>query len=193
VIAARIGAMHVLTAVVVVAFADLLLRKTAGGLPTGNPAIRIVAYTILAATGGWMILHAVGRLQSRRRQVAGPGTSLVQDHLRGGMRTARVPAGGRESGLLAIAVGLVPCTGSILILSIAIANGVLWAGYLLVAAIAIGMTFTMALLAQGVILLNRTFVRDLRSNSLVPRLLELAGALAVTSFGLLLLGGTLLS
>ena len=105
---------------------------------------------------------------------------------------APVPATSSETGLLAFAVGLVPCTGSILILSFAIANGVLWAGYLLVAAIAVGMTITMTLLGLGAIGANRVIARRFATTRLTPGLLDVSGAAIVAGFGLLLLSASLL-
>ncbi|WP_027135447.1 nickel/cobalt transporter [Geminicoccus roseus] len=194
--AARIGTMHVVSAVVVVGFADFLLRRTFGGVPVELPAIRIVAYAVLTATGMWMLVQALRRLRPPPPSwPVNPGTSLVQAHL---ARTSTAPrpappVSPRENGWLAAAVGLVPCTGSILILSFALAHGVLWAGYLLVAAIALGMTLTMTLLGLGAIGLNRLLVGRSEGSLRAERALDLTGAALVTGFGLLLLGGALLS
>ena len=192
-LAARMGAMHVVSAVIVVAFADYLLRRTFGGIPTEAPAIRVTAYAVLTVTGLWMLRQAWRRYRFvPPAPPANPGTSLVQAHLARHRTAAPVLAIASETGFLAFAVGLVPCTGSILILSFAIANGVLWAGYLLVAAIAVGMTITMTALGLGAIGANRLIARRFASTRLTPGLLDVSGAAIVAGFGLLLLSASLL-
>ncbi|WP_159718686.1 nickel/cobalt transporter [Geminicoccus flavidas] len=194
--AARIGTMHVVSAVVVVGFADFLLRRTFSGVPTELPAIRIIAYAILTVTGLWMLTQAFRRLRPPAVPLpAKPGSALVRAHLAGptGVPPPAMPGSQRENGLLAVAVGLVPCTGSILILSFALANDVLWTGYLLVAAIALGMTLTMTMLGLGAIGLNRLLVWRSGRSGRAEQALDLAGAVLVTGFGLILLGGAALS
>jgi ABC-type nickel/cobalt efflux system permease component RcnA len=91
-------------------------------------------------------------------------------------------------------VGLVPCTGSLLILLYAIANDMLLVGLALVAAIALGMAITMGGLGL-VSVWARRFVLDRlersRPAALLTGALELAGAGLVTAVGGLLLAGSL--
>jgi ABC-type nickel/cobalt efflux system permease component RcnA len=192
-IGAQIAAMHVVSAVIVVGLADLLLRRTFGGAPAEVPAVRIASYALIVALGLVMLARAV------RRLLAGHATlAAEQDHARthrhapGCGCAAHARAG--EGGLLALAVGLVPCTGSLLVLLWALANDMLATGFLLVGAIALGMAITMGGLGLASVWARRFVLDRIRSTRpalLVSGLLELAGAALVTAVGGLLLAGSL--
>lgn len=177
---AQIAVMHVLSAIVVVVFADFLLRKGFGGAPSEVPAVRYASYGLILLIGLAMLWRAARR--AMRPAHAHDGHHHHHDHACG--------CGARhdEGGLLSLGVGLVPCTGSVLILLYAMANGILPAGLLLVATIALGMAVTMGGLGLLSVLARR-FVAD--------RLSAGSGRLAVAidiagSFAIVLLGGTLL-
>lgn len=177
---AQIAVMHVLSAIVVVVFADFLLRKGFGGAPSEVPAVRYASYGLILLIGLAMLWRAARR--AMRPAHAHDGHHHHHDHACG--------CGARhdEGGLLSFGVGLVPCTGSVLILLYAMANGILPAGLLLVATIALGMAVTMGGLGLLSVLARR-FVAD--------RLSAGSGRLAVAidiagSFAIVLLGGTLL-
>ena len=106
--------------------------------------------------------------------------------------------GGWRRGLSAIvAVGLRPCSGAILVLIFALAQGMLWAGVASTFVMGIGTAITVAAiatLAVGARSLAQTFA-DTRSGygMLALRGLETAAAFAILAFGLLLLIGYLTS
>lgn len=195
---AQIAVLHVISAVVVVGLADLLLRRSFGGAPAEIPAVRIASYALIVAIGLAMLTRAGRRLLgfSAGHAHAKAGASEHGHHQHhhapgcGCVAHAR-PA---EGGLLALAVGLVPCTGSLLILLWALANDMLAAGLALVAAIALGMAITMGGLGL-VSVWARGFVLDRFERShrtaLLGGVLELAGAGLVTAVGGLLLAGSL--
>jgi nickel/cobalt transporter (NicO) family protein len=143
----QIAVCHVLSATVVVALADLLLRQAFGGAPAEVAGVRLASYGLIGLIGMVMLAQAARRSWLRRRGVEvsdaccdlAPSSSH-QHHARGG-------TGARaEQGALSLGVGLVPCTGAVLILLYALANDILLAGALLVAAIAAGMALTMGAL-----------------------------------------------
>jgi len=192
-IGAQIAAMHVVSAVVVVGLADLLLRRTFGGAPAEVPAVRIASYGLILALGLVMLVRAVRRLLAGH---AAPPAE--QDHAHTHRHAPGCGCGAHarasEGGLLALAVGLVPCTGSLLILLWALANDMLATGLLLVAAIALGMAITMGGLGLASVWARRFVLDRIRSTRpalFVSGLLELAGAALVTAVGGLLLAGSL--
>ncbi len=194
---AQIAVLHVISAVVVVGLADLLLRRSFGGAPAEIPAVRIASYALIVAIGLAMLARAGRRLLGfpAGHAHASAGASEHGDghhHAPGcGCGAHARPA---EGGLLALAVGLVPCTGSLLILLWALANDILAAGLALVAAIALGMAITMGGLGLASVW-ARGFVLDRFERShrtaLLGGVLELAGAGLVTAVGGLLLAGSL--
>ena len=174
---AQIAVMHVLSAIVVVVFADFLLRKGFGGAPSEVPAVRVASYGLILAIGLAMLWRA-----ARRAMQPAHGHHHHHDHACG--------CGARhdEGGLLSFGVGLVPCTGSVLILLYAMANGILPAGLMLVATIALGMALTMGGLGLLSVLARR-FVADRLSggSGRLAAAVDIAGSVAIV-----LLGGTLL-
>lgn len=174
---AQIAVMHVLSAIVVVVFADFLLRKGFGGAPSEVPAVRYVSYGLILLIGLAMLWRA-----ARRAVQPAHAHHHHHDHACG--------CGARhdEGGLLSFGVGLVPCTGSVLILLYAMANGILPAGLTLVAMIALGMAVTMGALGLLSVLARRFVAERLDGGSgRIATALDLAG-----SFAIVLLGGTLL-
>lgn len=190
---AQIAVMHVVSAVIVVGLADLLLRRTFGGAPAEVPAVRIASYALIVGIGLVMLGRAVRRLATARHP-----TSAEHPHAHPHRHGPSCGCGGHarpaEGGLLALAVGLVPCTGSLLVLLYALANDMLATGFLLVAAIALGMAITMGGLGLASVW-ARGFVLDRmpggRPAVLLSGLLELTGAGLVTAVGGLLLVGSL--
>ncbi|HMR29358.1 MAG TPA: hypothetical protein PKA13_01470 [Geminicoccaceae bacterium] len=173
----QIAVMHVLSAIVVVVFADFLLRKGFGGAPSEVPAVRFVSYGLILLIGLAMLWRA-----ARRAMQPAHGHHHHHDHACGcGARHG-------EGGLLSFGVGLVPCTGSVLILLYAMANGILPAGLMLVATIALGMALTMGGLGLLSVLARR-FVADRLSggSGRLAAAVDIAGSVAIV-----LLGGTLL-
>lgn len=202
VMGAQIAALHVVSAVVVVGLADLLLRRTFGGAPAEVPAVRVASYALIVGIGLMMLaraarrLLAAGRATAESGQIGGAGPAPDHGHAHrhapGCGCGAHARAG--EGGLLALAVGLVPCTGSLLILLYALANDMLAVGLGLVGAIALGMAITMGGLGLLSVWARRFVLDRLEQASSVRFLaggLELVGAGLVTGVGALLLAGSL--
>ena len=97
--------------------------------------------------------------------------------------------------LLAIGVvsGLRPCTGSILVLLFALANGVYWLGITAAFVMAFGVAITISALGMGAIVLRRGLAGhgDRPDRLWVSRTLSITGSLAVCAMGGLLFAGTL--
>jgi nickel/cobalt exporter len=178
---AQIAVMHVLSAIVVVVFADLLLRKGFGGAPSEIPAVRVASYGLILLIGLAMLVRAMSRARS------GP-----QLHRHAAPASCGCEARHDESGLLSLGVGLVPCTGSVLILLYAMANGILSAGVLLVGMIALGMALTMGLLGLVSVMARRLVAgRLVAANGRASIMLDVAGGIAIAALGGALLAGSL--
>ena len=98
--------------------------------------------------------------------------------------------GGLEGGLLALAAGMVPCPGAVLIMLYAVANDMIYPGFLLVGAMSLGIGLSICGLGIGVILARQTamqFMERSGSSSGAAALLttmSYAGATIVTLVGL---------
>lgn len=138
---AQIAVCHVIAAIIVVLLADLVLRQAFGGPPAEVAGVRIASYGLIALIGLFMLGQAVRRSLKRRA-----GHQVAAGCCGHGAGPHEGQAGQREQGALSLGVGMVPCTGAVLILLYAVANDIVYAGVLLVIAIALGMAITMGAL-----------------------------------------------
>jgi nickel/cobalt transporter (NicO) family protein len=102
--------------------------------------------------------------------------------------------GGWQRGLAAIlAVGLRPCSGAILVLVFALAQGLFWLGVVATFAMGVGTALTVAAIATFAVVASSAArkLAGLRSGigGVALRALELCASLLVTAFGMLLLTG----
>ena len=187
----QIAVCHVLSAMVVVALADLLLRQAFGGAPAEVAGVRLASYGLIALIGLFMLTQAVRRSRLRRAGIAvadaccghGPDRPPVDhDH--------RAPGEVRDQAqqiALSLGVGLVPCTGSMLILLYAMANDILYAGMLLVMAIAAGMALTMGGLGILSVVARRAVAGRVAARTgnggQFAAAMDYAGGLAITAIG----------
>ena len=106
--------------------------------------------------------------------------------------------GGWQRGLSAIvAVGLRPCSGAILVLVFALAQGLFWAGVVATFIMGLGTAITVAIIATiavGAKAWARRFA-DAQSGygMLVMRGIEVGAAVVIIAFGALLLAGYIVS
>ena len=95
-----------------------------------------------------------------------------------------------EGGFLALAAGMIPCPGAVLIMLYAVANDMIVPGFLLVAAMSLGIGLSVCVIGIGVILARQTAMRALESSggrrrvNVVRNTLNCAGATLVTLIGL---------
>jgi ABC-type nickel/cobalt efflux system permease component RcnA len=172
----------------VVALADLVLRQAFGGAPAEVAGLRLASYGLIAAIGMVMLAQAVRRSRLRR---AGVETAACCSHAPTPDPHDGAVRDRTQQGALSLGVGLVPCTGAVLILLYAMANDILYAGMLLVGAIAAGMAITMGALGLMSVLARRTVAARIAAGRQGERrfatAMDYAGGLAIT-----LIGGALL-
>jgi ABC-type nickel/cobalt efflux system permease component RcnA len=90
--------------------------------------------------------------------------------------------------LLLTAAGIAPCAGALVMILLAMAMGVLWAGILGVLAIAVGMALTLGAIGIASMLAHRLIIGEGRSHE-IGRLTSIAASLIViATAGILLLG-----
>ena len=207
-------------AVAIVAIAAALLGATAQTMGEAVRLIEVASYALIAAIGArllWIKGRALGSALALRFRsaaaVASAGESCAHEHGHNhaadegcgsscGHAHAPLPQslegpGGLRRGLAAIvAVGLRPCSGAILVLVFALAQGLFWAGIAsafimgLGAAIAVAAIATLAIAAKG---LAAKLAGGDGAGGIALRALEALGALLVLVFGLALLAGYMAS
>ena len=191
----QIAVYHVLSAIVVVALADLVLRQAFGSAPAEVAGVRLTSYGLIALIGATMLAQAVRRSRLRRAGIevgddcCGHGHSHSDRvHVHGSGSRAGVRA---QEGALSLGVGIVPCTGAVLILLYALANDILLPGLLLVVAIAAGMAITMGALGMlSIVARSAVAARLGRSNGAQSAALtvvsDYGGAVLITLIGMAL-------
>ena len=185
----QIAVFHVISALAVVALADLVLRQAFGGPPGEVAGLRLASYGLIAAIGLVMLAQAVRRARLRRAGIevaacCGHGHEPAAPHPH---RHGAAAPDKAQQGALSLGVGLVPCTGAVLILLYAMANDILYAGMLLVGAIAAGMAITMGALGLLSVVARRTVAARVAAGGSGERrfaaAMDYAGALAITLIG----------
>jgi ABC-type nickel/cobalt efflux system permease component RcnA len=154
-----------LTAVVLVSV--LLIGFNATGLQLNAWAYQLesLSYALIAAVGLYLLITQSMRLWRRRQSTPNPGVHgghhhdhhehhghhhHVHDESCGHVVDARQVAGPfswRKVMAVVFSVGIRPCTGAILVLVFALAQGLFWAGVAATFAMALGTAITVAALA----------------------------------------------
>ena len=197
VMAVQIAIVHVIAAVVIVWLADLVLRGGFGLGLSDVPGVRAASFLIIVGIGVYMLVQAVrASLRARSAGARGhghrhhrhPGLRPVPDHHHGhghghalGLRA--------EGGILALAAGMVPCPGAVLIMLYAVANDMIVPGSLLVAAMSLGIGSSICVLGIGAILARRAALRMVEGSgggrvAALRQGMNYAGAALVTLVGL---------
>ena len=189
----QIAVTHVISAIVLVLAVDITFRQMLGGEPAESWWIRLISFSLIAIIGVTMLINAI-RASFRKNG------AHDHDHHHGhahdhGHHHHGPSHDGRSQGALAVLAGLVPCTGAILVMLFALANGIVFAGVLMVVAISAGMALTMAAIGIAAILVRRVMLLATGEGSprgyIVATALEYAAALLILAVGLSFLAGTI--
>jgi ABC-type nickel/cobalt efflux system permease component RcnA len=185
---AQISFFHVLSAIAIIAVAHFVLTGFYGAQLAEAPEIKYASYGLIVAIGTFMLLQKLtGWFQHSHAHHHHPHhDDEVEDHLHLHQHHGRA-----QTTVLSFVVGLVPCSGSILIMVYALANGILLQGLVMTIFIAVGMTLTMAALGM-VAIIARDRVLQLMDDRNTPYKvlrhgLEILGPLFIVGVGGILL------
>ena len=201
-----IAVFHVLSSIIVVLVMDFAVRQATGQAPSDYRAIRLGSYALIMAIGAVMLRSAI---QASRQSWKSP-ESETGDHAHAGHDHHHENHGSSDdhahhdclacSALekkntgagtwLALAVGVVPCTGALLVLLFGVANDLLFPAILMVSAISAGMALAMSGIGVLAILGRRVAFRRMKADD--PRRARFTSGLRITGAACVLLIGTLL-
>jgi nickel/cobalt transporter (NicO) family protein len=164
--AMKIAALHVGTAVVLLLVTGAAVVRF-GRMQGAGRMLEMGSYLAVSAMGVWLLWRALARWRG--------GRGGAHDHDHGG------------SGLLAYAVGLLPCPLTIILMNYALVNETLVGGLLLVAVMAMGIAVTMTLTGMLGLAARRLLTAESIASSRLFRhatkALEVAGAGVILAVG----------
>jgi ABC-type nickel/cobalt efflux system permease component RcnA len=180
---AQIALLHVISAVVIVVVVHSLLAVTFAQPIDQLQFLKVFSYGAITIIGSVMLARALWAA----RRPAGAAAHGHDCH-----HHQRI---GGERDLLSIAVGLIPCSGAVLVLIYALANGLLLSGLVMAACIAIGMALTLSAIGIAAVWMRARAVGAGRRSSparrrIVQAALDVLGPLLITALGGVLLLAT---
>jgi ABC-type nickel/cobalt efflux system permease component RcnA len=206
-----IAVFHVLSSIIVVLVMDFAVRQATGQAPSDYRAIRLGSYALIILIGAVMLRRAI-RSTRHSRELAESATHAHShaghdhhheshaghhdDHAHHDcLACAALEEKKKGAGTwLALAVGVVPCTGALLVLLFGVANDLLFPAILMVAAISAGMAIAMSGIGVLAILGRRIAFRRMKDDETKRARftsgLRIAGAALVLMIGTLLFGLT---
>ena len=193
VMAAQVAIVHVIAAVIIVWLADAVLQAGFGIGLSEVPGVRAASFLIIVGIGVYMLYQAVRMSTSA---AAGGGAGHGHGHSHGHEHSHSHghghghSHGSLEGGILALAAGMVPCPGAVLIMLYAVANDMIYPGFLLVGAMSLGIGLCICVLGVGAILARQTALRVMESSggsrgvAALRNTMNYGGATFVTLVGL---------
>jgi nickel/cobalt exporter len=178
------------TAIVVVGIFAILLGVTSQAMGIATWWLEAASYVLIVALGVGVIFRR-SLIPVRFRHTHDENC----DHSHGPrLEDLDGEFGWRRAGAAVLAIGLRPCTGALLILVFALAQGLFWTGIAATFAMAIGTAFTVAAIATLAVVAKEIAVKlaagaSTQRTRRAVRLIEITAGVAVLAFGLILLGG----
>jgi nickel/cobalt transporter (NicO) family protein len=149
--------IQAVSALIVIAVLVLLLRSTGLQIRAMEARLETVSWALVACFGTWLLYR---QLKSALRPVPARSSHAhhhEQDAPCAGCAHVSAPSelqgawSWRRALALALAVGVRPCTGALLVLVFAIGQGLLWAGIFSTLAMALGTAITVSVLAASAV------------------------------------------
>lgn len=198
---AQIALVHVASAIIIVVAAHLLLSNMFAAEGGDYRPVRLVSYAAIAGIGIYMLQGAARKWWTHHQHAKAHAHHHDHDHDHdhshehesGCGCAAHVQAAngeGKTRSFVSLLVGVVPCTGAILVMLFAMANNFVFLGVLVVAAISVGMAATMASLGMVSVWLRRSVLERSSNGGAMALNLEMVGALLITSIGAVLFYAT---
>ena len=200
------------SAVAIVGIGAIVFQATARHMTAAANAVEIASFAGIAVLGGALVYVKGAALLSAWRAapalaVAAGGKArafraadCAENHVHGpgcahfhapDPRTLGAGFSWKSALLTMMAAGSRPCSGAILVLVFALAQGIFSAGVFAVAAMSLGTAITTAALASAAVLAKNAAVKYSKAGSrqalIAGRLFEAGAALAVLGLGLVLL------
>ncbi|MEM8773791.1 MAG: DUF3299 domain-containing protein [Pseudomonadota bacterium] len=156
----RIAVFHVLSAITIVLFLDLAVRQTTGAAPSDYRSIRMVSYALIVLIGTAMLWRSVSDVLSRRPVSKNGHTSSSHCGHYHETQTASNQSGCSAcaatnsppgSGWIAASIGVVPCTGAMIVMLYGLANDMIFTAILMVLLISAGMATAMSAIGVAAI------------------------------------------
>ncbi len=200
--------LQALVAIAIVGVAAVLLGETAQKMVAATHWVEVVAYLCIAVLGAWLVWRKGAALMVTCRAPRLIKASRFQcddlAHEEGCAHcVAPDPAmlgedfSWRQGAITVVAAGSRPCSGALLVLVFALAQGAFSIGVWATFAMAAGTALTTSGLAAGAVLAKGVMTKFLgaqtRRSEILSRLLEVAAACVVLFVGLTLLVGMLVS
>jgi ABC-type nickel/cobalt efflux system permease component RcnA len=184
IMATQVAIVHVIAAVVIVWLADIVLKAGFGVGLSEVPGVRAGSFLIIVGIGIYMLYQAI---RASRGSADGGANGHGQSH---GHGHSHGHGGNAEGGILALAAGMVPCPGAVLIMLYAVANDMIYPGFILVAAMSVGIGLSICTLGVGAILARQTAMRVMERSggsggvNMFRHTMNYVGATFVTLIGL---------
>ena len=184
------------TAIVVVGALTVALGATSVAMGAATYWLEAASYAAITALGA-LLLWRKGRGLARAARglpVHVHGPDCAHEH---GVDPVLVqgPVDWRRAGAAVLAVGLRPCTGALIVLVFALAQGLAWAGVLATLAMAAGTALTVAAIASLAVGAKATALRIASARpglgAMLLAVLETGAAALILAFGVVMLGGLL--
>lgn len=158
-----------------------------------NRLVELVSYALIVAVGAWRLRGAMlGQTHDCDYHAHDHPCGHGHGHHRAGLHDHAVRHRGffkRYSGLFLLsAAGVAPCAGALILILLALALDVPWAGILGVLAIAAGMTVALAGLGFASMLAHRLIVNDSHTQE-VGRFVSMGASVVVIATGAILFLG----
>ncbi len=179
-LAAQMSIVHVIAAIIIVWLADVVLKAGFGIGLTEVPGVRAGSFLIIVGIGLYMLYQAVKISRN-------PSADIEHGHSHGHSHSH---GGSAEGGILALAAGMVPCPGAVLVMLYAVANDMIYPGFILVASMSVGIGLSISVMGVSAIIARQTVTRILEksggSNSvnIFRSIMNYTGAIFVTLIGL---------
>ena len=202
--------VQAVSAVVLVGIAAVALRVTAVQMTAATDWLEIVSYGLIAVVGAWLVWTKAWGGGHRHHHHAPGGGHGGRDSAYGARREAHAaavdaqheavpliePRTSMRRALAAVAaVGIRPCSGAIIVLVFALAQGLFLAGVAATFIMAVGTGLTVAVLASLAVGARDIAVRVGNfgggRGAFMARGIEILAAAAILLFGLLMLGGAI--
>lgn len=176
-----IAITHTVAALVLAAILKLAFSSSLFGALREMRNVEIVSYTLVLAIGIWRLW--AGLTGNLHHHDHGHDHGHDHEHAHHGPPPRSV-----SGWLLLTAAGIAPCAGAIIVVLLSAAMGVLWAGVLGVAAIAVGMALTLAAIGLASMMAHRLIIADGRARDFGRITVVGASLIVVATAGTLLLG-----